>query len=359
MIDLRTRGRPGAALTGLPDSQEIALTLGTRGRPIIRYRNRFQPPAEALDLIDPLVWTAWAPPAPDAPALPRPEWAVNMLADADDYAAALAWHDGWLGTSVPVFNHPRAIAQTRRDLSARRLAGVPGLVVPACVRFMADGIAAFESAFTQHGFRFPVLVRPCGEQGGKGQLRIDGPDGWAAACDSPWFGTPHFMTQYVETATEDGLYLKARVLLIGGKVYLRHVKADTHWQVHHDGARLTGGFDELSVADRLEADPLFMALCAEIAARTHLDFTGLDIGVDPDRRHYILFECNPAMMVFFSLKPDESPERLARRARMQTPAAMAVTALLADRDSWISARGSLQSLPSVREAFRTGAPPQA
>jgi glutathione synthase/RimK-type ligase-like ATP-grasp enzyme len=295
---------------------------------------------------------ARGPLAPDAPALPRPEWAVNNMADADHYTAALIWHDDWLGTSVPVFNHPRAIAQTRRDLSARRLSGVAGLVTPACVRFFADGVASFEATFARNGFRFPVLIRPCGEQGGKGQQRIDGPDGWTAAANSAWFRTPHFMTQYVETATAGGLYLKARVLLIGGQVFLRHIKADTQWQVHHEGGRQAPGFDELAVVERLEADPVFMALCAEIGRRSCLDYTGLDIGVDPDRQHYVLFECNPAMSVFFPLKPGETPERLARRVRLQTPAEEAVTALLEARDRWVSAHGSLATLPPVREALR-------
>lgn len=356
MRDPRTQGRRGAALVGLPDSQELDVALGGRGRPIIRYRNRFLPPSEALDLLDTQVWTAWGPPAPDAPALPRPDWAVNMMADADDYAAALAWHDDWLGPSFPVFNHPRAVAQTRRDLSARRLAGVPGLVTPVCVRFVADGVAAFEQTFAHHGFRFPVLVRPAGEQGGKGQQRIDGPEDWAAAAESRWFRAAHFMTEFVETATARGLYLKARVLLVGGQVFLRHVKADAHWQVHHDRARATAGFDETAVVDRLEADPVFMALCHEIGRRACLDFTGIDIGVDPDRQHYVLFECNPAMSVFFPARPDDTPERQARRARMQTPSAKALTALLAAPDRWVSAQGTLAGLPPVREALREGTP---
>lgn len=356
MTDPRTQGRPGAALVGLPDSREVDVTLNARGRPMIRYRNRMLPPAEALALIDPLVWSAWAPPAPDSPTLPRPDWAVNMMADADYYAAALAWHDDWLGTSVPVFNHPRAIAQTRRDLSARRLAGIEGLVTPTCVRFTADSAAAFAETFACNGFRFPVLIRPCGEQGGKGQQRIDGPDGWAGAADTAWFGKPHFMTQYIETATDAGTYLKARVVIVGGQVFLRHVKADRQWQVHHDGARRIEGFDEAKVADKLEADPVFMSLCAEIGRRSCLDYTGVDLGVDPDRRHYVLFECNPAMAVFFTVRPGDTADRLARRARMQTPAANALTTLLAERDRWVSAQGTPVRLPTVREALHIGAP---
>ncbi len=352
MTDPRTKGRPGAALVGLPDSGEVDVALNRSGRPIIRYRNRFLPPTDALDLIDPLVWTAWGPQGPNSATLPRPDWAVNMMADAGHYTAALTWHDDWLGLSVPVFNHPRAIAQTRRDLSARRLAGVPGLETPACLRFMSDGVASFEAAFAQGGFRFPVLIRPCGAQGGEGQRRIDGPDGWVAAADSPWYRKPHFMTQFVETVTDGGLYLKARVLLVGGQVFLRHVKADTRWQVHHAGARHTKGFDELAMVERLEADATFMSLCTEIGRRTCLDFTGLDIGVDPERQRYVMFECNPAMVVFFAPKPGESPDRLARRARLQTPASAAVTALLAARDRWVCAQGDLARLPSVREALR-------
>jgi glutathione synthase/RimK-type ligase-like ATP-grasp enzyme len=276
---------------------------------------------------------------------------LNLLTDPDDYRHALIWQDEAIAPEIPILNHPRAVAQARRDLSARRLAEVPGLVVPNCVRFRGDSLAAFEQAFSDHGFHYPVLVRPCSTQGGVGQLRVDSTSDWQAALNSRWFGLPHFMVQYEDSQTAEGLYFKARVVCVGEQVFVRHVKASSRWQIHNRALGRVGDDRELEIVDKLEASAIFRELCAAVASRTRLDLCGMDLGVDPARNRYVLFECNPSMSIFFPPRPDQTSAQAERRARLQEPIERALNVLIRDPATWAVSRQGVDDLPAVRTAL--------
>jgi glutathione synthase/RimK-type ligase-like ATP-grasp enzyme len=326
----------GLTLLALPDDGQVLVRPDSKGRPRLRRENCLILPRETMRWLDDTTRLVWAegllPPAR------KGHWAVNLLADAEMYARGLAWHDAEL-PGIPVFNHPRAVARTRRDLSAAVLDGVPGLEVPATHRFVPHSVDDFVDAFAKGGFRFPVLVRPAGQQGGTGLLRVDGPEGWAEAANSTWTGAPQFMTQFEDFATTQGIYHKARVLFIGGRAFVRHVKSASQWMVHNRGTGRLTDDSELQIVAQLNGCPVFQTACAEIAARIGLDFCGLDVGVDVERKRYVLFECNAAMAAFFPEKPDQSDQNKARRALLQTPALKALDRLIRTPVDWVTARG--------------------
>jgi glutathione synthase/RimK-type ligase-like ATP-grasp enzyme len=340
----------GASLLALPQSGKVRVRVEPNGRVTTNFPNRIDFPDVSRRWLAENAPKLWCP--PEGPALKqRFSWALNLLADPDDYRHALIWQDEAIAPDIPVFNHPRAVAQSRRDLSAQRLAGVPGLVVPPCVRFSADSRAAFEQAFADHGLRYPVLIRPCSTQGGIGQLRIDSAAGWEAAVNSRWFGQPHFMVQFEDSQTADGIYYKARVVFVGDQAFVRHVKASTVWQVHNRGSGRVSDDRELEIVAKLEASASFRAICAAVASRTRLDLCGMDLGVDPARDRFVLFECNPSMSVFFPPRPEHTPAQVERRARLQAPVERAVDALLRDPRAWAASRQGVQDLPTVRAAL--------
>jgi hypothetical protein len=348
---IRAKTAPqGASLVALPMSGTVNVSFKMSGRFVIRFPNRIALPAITKPWLDSHAPQLWCP--AEGPARKRRfGWALNHLADPDDYRHALIWQDEVIAPEIPIFNHPRAVAQSRRDLSAQRLAGVPGLVVPRCVRFRGDSRAAFEQAFSDHGFCYPVLVRPCSTQGGRGQLRVDSARDWEAALNSRWFGLPHFMAQYEDSQTADGLYFKARVVFVGGQAYVRHVKASQNWQIHNRASGRVADDREMEIVDKLEASPIFRDLCAAVASRTRLDLCGMDLGVDPVREHYVLFECNPSMSVFFPPRPNPTPEQIVRRARLQGPIELSLDALMRDPLAWAASRQGVQDLPGVRTAL--------
>lgn len=340
----------GASLMALPLLRKVTVRKKTSGNLTFRFPNLITFPEQTKLWLDGHAPKLWCP--PEGPERERRfAWAVNLLADPDEYRNALIWQDEMIAPEIPIFNHPRAIAQTRRDLSVQRLAGVNGLVVPPCVRFRGDSREAFERAFFDNGFRYPVLVRPCGTQGGIGQLRVDTPQDWDAAVNSPWFGLPHFMVQYEDNQTEEGLYFKARVVFAGGQAFVRHVKTSTNWQIHNRASGRVSDDLELQIVDKLQASGSFRALCAEVASRIRLDLCGMDLGVDPSRERYVLFECNPAMSVFFPLRPDQTPEQLERRERLQGPTERMLDKLLRDPTGWAAVRMGVDDLPAVRSAL--------
>jgi hypothetical protein len=319
----------------VPDTGEVGVRISAEGKPTAVIPNRLAMP---MDLRGELARTTdelWYP-RPLAPNMPSPPWIINHCADADEYRNGLIWLDETFASSVPIFNHPRAIARSRRDHSAKALQGIAGLTVPRCVRFLAQSRAAFERCFADNGFRFPVLVRPSAGQTGRGLLKIEGPNDWDRAVNTEWFGQPHFMAEFVDFAAEDGLYLKARVLFVADRFFIRHVKGATGWKVHNESSNSILDFKdrELELIHSLNANAEFARICAAVPARTGLDFCGMDMGVDPARNRFVMFECNAAMSVFFKRAGVVDPERQARRDLLETPAATAFESHLRAPEAW-------------------------
>lgn len=320
----------------IPDKGEVLVRIAANGKRKFVLPNSLAVPkglSTELDQMTDVVWYP-RPPTPNPPAVP---WIVNHCADADEYRSGLIWLDETFGATVPIFNHPRALARSRRDHSAAALQGIAGLRVPRCVRLQAKSRVAFEQCFRENGFQFPVLVRPSGGQTGRGLVKIEGPNDWDRAVNTPWFGKPHFMTEFVDFATEDGLYLKARILFVADRFFIRHVKGATGWKIHNDSSNSILDFKEreLELIDVLNRNAEFTRICAEVPARTGLDFCGMDMGVDPARNRFVMFECNAAMSVFFKTAGVVDPERQTRSDLLETPAATAFETHLRNREAWV------------------------
>lgn len=340
----------GLYFQSVPDDGRISVVATANGALDYQWPNQLTLSAETLQSVRDRSAQYYFSVARHAP-WPKPPWVINSATDADTYRNALIWLDETSG-KTPVFNHPRAVALSRRDLSAARLQGVEGLTVPRCLRFRLDGAGAAPGAFERGGFDYPVLVRPHSGQAGRGLIRIDGPQDWTRLEQSRWFGQIHYMIEFVDFATEQVEHLKCRVMMVGGQVMVRHVKANVGWNVHNRAEGSIEGFEdrELAVIDQLEANPAFAHVCAQVAARARLDLVGMDLGIDPQRNRFVMFECNPSMTVFFPRRHNATSADLARRDRLQTPLDAAVRALLAQPDRWQSAiAGFHEDLPSCRD----------
>lgn len=346
---VRKTTKKGVRLCAMPASGKVKVSLcpNGSGRILQGFPNVLDFPAQSKRWLDTKAPRLWSPTQTDAKNL-RFDWALNTLADVDDYLDALIWQDENFGAGAPIFNHPRAIVQTRRDLSAQRLSGVQGLTVPNCVRFSCDSVDTLTQTFIKNGFRYPVLVRPLGVQTGTGQLRIDGPADWNAALNTRWFRQLHFMTQFEDFQSASGLYFKARVVFVGGKAFIRHVKTSTSWQIHNRASGRVDDDRELEIVDRLDGSDAFRRICADVSDRIRLDFCGMDLGVDPESERVVLFECNPAMSIFTQERSGQTPEQAQRRARLQTPIETALDTVLRDPALWSVSKSPFNDLPPAR-----------
>ncbi len=190
--------KPGSGLLfrAIPDDGIVRIRIGKTGRPEPLYPNRMILGDTIERELAPRTTTFWFPPEA-ATEYQGVGWILNYCADDDDYGNALQALLSGFGDRVPIFNHPLAVADSRRDRVARLMDGIPGLIAPRCIRVVPESADAFQKAFAASGMRYPVLVRPAASQSAEGLFRIDHPFGWEALFSTPWLRRPHYMTEFI------------------------------------------------------------------------------------------------------------------------------------------------------------------
>lgn len=284
----------GIVFDSIPDNGEIKVCIGKNGQPDYIWPNKIVLPNHLLNNLRRKSFCLFHPWQNDIEYI-GVNWIINLCADPDEYQNALINLDEALGETTPVFNHPRAIALSRRDIVAKLMKGVPNLTVPMCLRFTANRKGSFEATFEEGGFKYPVLVRPTTSQSGHGLLKIDEPSDWQKIYLTHWYKRSFYMSEFIDYRSANGNYHKVRVSFIGGKPRIRG------WQESRDWL-LTGSQTEL-LSDRpdylintirsLASNEKFLKMREELARRLPLDFFGVDIGVKEDE--FILFEATAAM----------------------------------------------------------------
>ena len=338
----------GKLFRAVPSEGRIPVTIGMDGKPKACFPNTVVLPETIAAEIRSACASFWFTKDRQITLEDTP-WAVNTLGDADEYTDALIALDEAIGSDKPIFNHPRAVAMTRRDLSAMLLDGIPNLIVPKCIRLFARNNAALQEAFDASGFTYPVLIRPAASQTGQGLVKVSGPGDWPDIDRQYWRGKHLFMTQFVETRGEAG-YRKIRVMCFDGEVFFHHVKHSSTWCIHHN----TGEVSATDFADQekhliaeLNGDPAFLHLVKEITNRSKMDFLGIDLGLRDDNQ-YVLFEANAAMTVVHDPSYYDNPIMMDRRARLHAPLEEAIVKAVS---LFISGAGN-KSVPSpAAEAF--------
>lgn len=187
--------RNAVALRCLPDRGVVRATMGSNGQPNLRVPGQMDVPALAdpsLARAFPVMWHAPGKPL----VLPaRVEAVANLVTSVEDCARGLADLDAVLPAGLPVLNHPRAVALTRRDMAGAVFSPIAGLAVPQAQRLIADSPGAFQRAFAQGGFRFPVRVEPVWDDGDNMPHQIAHPGDWQKIFARPWGGRPFLLVQ--------------------------------------------------------------------------------------------------------------------------------------------------------------------
>jgi hypothetical protein len=270
---------------------------------------------------------------------------LNHIADPDTCSSALA-----LATRVldqvprPCFNHPAAVAGTRRHEVARTLAGIAGLVVPKAILAQQATLSSVSDAITRAGLSFPVLLRSVGTHGGMSLVKAD----QTADLEKVLSAQPRrhdlYVTEFRDFRSRDGRYRKYRVVVVGGEIFLRHCIIGDNWMLH--ATRRAGGTEELEramfarFAHEWEAQlqPVFR----EIASRLQLDYFGVDCNID-DHGRVLLFEANACMNVLKNTS--ESPNMWdAPIAQIKR----AVEERLAEPSTWYRGRQHRSALDEPR-----------
>ena len=246
---------------------------------------------------------------PESPlSLPIPEHDAVMVAigDSDANQPVLAYlAQALAGWPKPVINPAQHIPATERGALSQIMQRAPGVVMPTTYRVkrrqlgaVADGrLVLGELA---DGLAFPVILRPVGSQAGRDLDRIDDPaalTAYLAKVDA----TDFFLARFIDYSSDDGLFRKFRLALIGGRPFACHMAVSSHWMVHYvnagmyeDGAKraeeaaFMAGFDHF--AERHQA------ALSTIHQRLQLDYFCIDCAETRDGT-LLIFEADHVMVV--------------------------------------------------------------
>jgi hypothetical protein len=248
---------------------------------------------------------------------------VNAIGDADLCGTALANAERMVANcAAPLVNHPARVRTTGREDNARCLGKIPGVIAPH--------IAPLSRAAD---LRFPLLLRASGYHTGQHFIRVETPDGLAAAAASLPRGDP-LAIEYLDARGPDGMARKYRVMFIGGVAYPLHLAISAGWKVHYFTAAMAADAvfrtEERRFLDDMPAvlGAGAMRALADIQAMLGLDYAGIDFAIAPDGS-LLLFEAN-ATMAIIPLPPDPIWDY---RRRAVTGALAAARRLLPDAGS--------------------------
>ncbi|MGH7442541.1 MAG: hypothetical protein ACREKE_07715, partial [bacterium] len=174
---------------------------------------------------------------PTAP-LPAHDLIFNAVGDAELGAEALAQAQVLAKRSgAPLLNDPRQVALSGRADNARRMAGIPGLVVPHIADLGRAKLEAPEAFQTLEGlgFRFPFLLRARGFHAGKHFAKLEKPADLKETLRA-MPGDTFSAIEFLNAHSADGKIRKYRVMMIGGRFYPLHAAVSTQWKIHYFSA---------------------------------------------------------------------------------------------------------------------------
>jgi glutathione synthase/RimK-type ligase-like ATP-grasp enzyme len=211
-------------------------------------------------------------------------------------------------------NSPRLIAQIGRDRVAAMAGSIPGIIAPKTLRLIKQDEAAIVRATNATGFRWPGIMRQVGEHAG-GSLQIVRNAEETAARRNP--REQHYLTEFVNFRSHDGLYRKVRFFVIGGEILLRSMVTGKKWNLHgRDRSDILPGVDPAAEEKRVcdyFAEGRFSrveGILLELASKLKLDYFGVDCALLSNER-ILLFEANPTMT--FGGGDPKRPHMLTRR----------------------------------------------
>jgi Flp pilus assembly protein TadD/glutathione synthase/RimK-type ligase-like ATP-grasp enzyme len=255
----------------------------------------------------------------------------NMICNADDGKDILVHAlDLVERLDRPTINHPRLIMTTDREMIARRLADIPGCVVPRTIRVAGPVLA--EAAINKEfaGCGLPLLVRVAGTHGGDDFDRFEN---WEDIADfiSNDPEANYYAIEYIDYCSRDGFFRKYRVIFIDGEIMPYHLAIHDDWKVHHFRTDMANQAWMREEEERYLADMggVFNAANQDalraIARATGLDYGGVDCGLDRDGR-VVVFEANASMLVH-----DEKDETFAYKNQYIAKIKNAFDAMMARR----------------------------
>lgn len=228
--------------------------------------------------------------------VPKADIILNCICNSDSNQKSLKAALNILNTlNIPVFNHPSSILKTGRESISALLQDTEGVVVPKTIRIkprsLSDVVIIIESGEIQ----FPFLFREAGFHAGQALEFISGSDDMELLEKFAMDGREFYMTNFVDYRSQDGLFRKYRVIVVGGKAFPRHMIIGPDWKLHSESKKLLMNQSEDLMREEEEFLKHFSSTDQRIFdflyRRLNLDYFGIDFSYDA-RGQIIVFEIN-------------------------------------------------------------------
>lgn len=231
-----------------------------------------------------------------------PDVIINEISDPDSHHFALKRCMAFCEQQgKPIVNNPVAILGTTRDAVAKKLQGIAGLQMPITLRISPRSPQEIIDAVSQYSLQYPVIFRAAGDHGGISTVRIDRPEeSMAATYAYALDGRDYYLTPFVDYQSEDGFYRKYRLVVVDGKVFLRHLIISDQWLVHAGGRNGTEQTmeEEKSLLETFQHElaPALQPMIQVIHRAIGLDYFGIDCAINR-HREMTVFEVNANMNI--------------------------------------------------------------
>jgi tetratricopeptide (TPR) repeat protein len=261
--------------------------------------------------------------------IPQPDLVLNncangeMIISENDLPDLIGLVDSF---GVPVINHPARVVQTTRDMTAKLLEDIPGVLVPTSKRFSTAGKNPEELVREiERHYHYPFIARTVMAQQGKEMNKVDSREALLALLASGLRDT-FFVIQFVDTRESHGFYRKIRGAMIKDEIIISRVDFSDHWNVRgrRTPQRLAFYQANMHLLDeekRICRDPeaalgrsVIQGLQG-IRRRIPLDIFGIDFDVDANGR-LIFYEAN-ATMNLLTTAPKEIANPLEPEQRLK------------------------------------------
>ena len=225
-------------LFGLPDSRTVTVsgyakdsTLSYSWDGNTDFHNYVEIPAQDCSHIF-IIWHAEPP-----RKITRPNVLINCINDPDingnSLKKAVDIKNSIIGRwpDVAVFNDPEKIWNTSRDRIYELYRNLPHLKIPRTIRLKPDSDDNVIKLAEVAGLKMPFIMRPCGTHQSEGLNLITNKKQLERYA---YDGREFYIAEFVDYRAANGLYHKARLVMIGDEIYPRHYMTGQDWMVHGD-----------------------------------------------------------------------------------------------------------------------------
>ncbi len=202
---------------------------------------------------------------------------------------------------MPLVNTPAAVKQTTRAGNAKRFAAAETFTFPHTIRIAHEADVAATRDRILAEMALPIILRPSHTNSGHGATQVQDEAELTSILQNHPFAD-FYAIAYHDCRSEDGLFRRYRIAIIGDTMRPCGMHFGSDWNVHGESLTTldwkTLGLDKEEIAFHASPEAVLGAapedVFREVTDTTDLDIYGIDFGFRTDGR-VVVYEINAAM----------------------------------------------------------------